>query len=135
MSEPPRFLCIAVPLFPLAARLRSEPELRTEAAVVCDGNGSGAHVLAGTRLARTAGVTPGMTLAQARTLVPRLLARGRDTEVERAASEALLDAALLFSPRVEKTGEGLVTLDVTGLTRHMRGMCLPVAPPVPGCAP
>ncbi|MCZ7650998.1 MAG: hypothetical protein M5U13_07500 [Thermoanaerobaculia bacterium] len=35
----PRLACLAVPLFPLAARLRSEPELRHEAVAVVEGQG------------------------------------------------------------------------------------------------
>ena len=84
---PPRLLALAVPLFPLAARLRAEPPLRDEALAVTEGNGSAARVVAATRQARAAGVKPGMTLPQARALVPRLLARGRDPHAEHAAQE------------------------------------------------
>ncbi len=111
----PRLLALAVPLFPLAARLRAEPELRDEALAVTEGNGSAAHVVAATRSVRAAGVKPGMTLPQARALVPRLLARGRDPHAEKAAQEALLDAAGRFSPRVEDAGDGLAFLDLAGL--------------------
>lgn len=112
---PPRLLALAVPLFPLAARLRAEPPLRDEALAVTEGNGSAARVVAATRPARAAGVKPGMTLPQARALVPRLLARGRDPHAEHAAEEALLDVAGHFSPRVEDAGDGLVFLDLSGL--------------------
>ena len=112
---PPRLLALAVPLFPLAARLRAEPPLRDEALAVTEGNGSAARVVAATRPARAAGVKPGMTLPQARALVPRLLARGRDPHAEKAAQEALLDAAGRFSPRVEDAGDGLAFLDLAGL--------------------
>lgn len=112
---PLRLLALAVPLFPLAARLRAEPPLRDEALAVTEGNGSAARVVAATRPARAAGVKPGMTLPQARALVPRLLARGRDPHAEHAAQEALLDVAGRFSPRVEDAGDGLVFLDLAGL--------------------
>lgn len=112
---PPRLLALAVPLFPLAARLRAEPALRDEALAVTEGNGSAARVVAATRPARAAGVKPGMSLPQARALVPRLLARGRDPHAEKAAQEALLDAAGRFSPRVEDAGDGLAFLDLAGL--------------------
>ena len=49
-----------------------------------------------------------MTLPQARAILPRLSARGRDRESERAAQEALLEVADSFSPRVEDGGEGVV---------------------------
>jgi protein ImuB len=103
--------CILVPLFPLAARLRSEPELKEEAVVVCEGNGNAARVVAATRKARRAGVEPGMTLPQARARIPKLVARGRDPECERAAMQSLLEVAESFSPRVEDSGGGVVYLE------------------------
>jgi protein ImuB len=117
----PRIACASVPLFPLAARLRSEPELLREALVIVEGNGNAARVVAATRLARGAGVRPGATLPQARALCPKLVARPRDEECERAAQEALFEVAESFSPRVEDAGEGLAFLDVDGIERHFRG--------------
>ena len=113
-----RIACLYVPMFPLAARLRSEPELLSEAVAIVEGNGSAAHVVAATRRARTKGIRPGLTLAQARSLVPKLIARGRDVECERTAQEALLEVAESFSPRVEDAGEGIVFIDVSGMERH-----------------
>src|ERR1700745_2224187 len=107
--------CLFVPLFPLAARLRSEPDLKGEAAAVFEGNGNAARVLAATRRAREKGIQPGMTLPQARSIFPKLLARARDLESERAAQEALLEVADTFSPRVEDAGPGLAYLDLDGL--------------------
>ena len=106
-----RLACVLVPLFPLAARLRSEPELKGEAVAVCEGNGSAARVVAASRRAREKGVSAGMTLPQARALLPGLTARGRDRESERAAQEALLEAADAFSPRVEDAGDGVIYFD------------------------
>ena len=106
--------CLFVPLFPLAARLRSEPELKDEAVAVCEGNGSAARIVAATRKARRAGIEPGMTLPQARAILPKLVARGRDRACERAAGEALVEVAESFSPRVEDEGEGVVYLDLEG---------------------
>ena len=99
--------CLYVPLFPLAARLRSEPELKDEAVAVCEGNGSAARVVAATRKARRAGIEPGMTLPQARARVPKLVARGRDRECERAAQEALLEVAeIVLAARRGRGGGG-----------------------------
>jgi protein ImuB len=106
-----RLACILVPLFPLAARLRSEPELKGEAVAVFEGNGSAARVVAASRRAREKGVRAGQTLPQARALLPALLARGRDSESERAAQEALLEVADAFSPRVEDAGPGEMYFD------------------------
>jgi protein ImuB len=114
----PRIACLVLPLFPLAARLRSEPELIREALVVVAGNGNAARVVNATRAARAAGVRPGLTLPQARALCPKLMARPRDGECERAAQEALLEVAEGFSPRVEDAGEGIAYLDVDGSERH-----------------
>jgi protein ImuB len=112
---PSRVACIVVPLFPLAARLRSEPELAGEPVAVFEGNGNAARVVAATRPARRAGIQAGQTLPQARALMPDLLARGRDRESERAAGEALAEVAETFSPRVESAGEGVVYFDALGI--------------------
>ena len=117
----PRIACLVLPLFPLAARLRSEPELIREALVVVAGNGNAARVVNATRAARAAGVRPGLTLPQARALCPKLVARPRDNECERAAQEALLEVAEGFSPRVEDAGEGVAYLDIDGSERHFPG--------------
>ena len=113
-----RVACLFVPLFPLAARLRSEPALAGEAVAIASGNGGAARIVAASRAARRHGVRAGQTLAQARVILPRLLARGRDRECERTAQEALADLAERFSPKVESEGDGVVFLDATGLERH-----------------
>jgi protein ImuB len=110
-----RIACIVVPLFPLAARLRSEPGLAGAAVAVFEGNGNAARVVAATRPARRAGIQAGHTLPQARALLPDLLARGRDRESERAAQEALAEVAESFSPRVESADEGVVYFDAAGI--------------------
>src|SRR3954469_14289096 len=113
-----RLACFYIPMFVLAARLRSEPDLLNEAVGIVEGNGSNAHIVAATPRARKKGIHPGLSLAQARSLLPKLIARGRDAECERTAQEALLEVAETFSPRVEDAGEGVVFLDVTGMERH-----------------
>lgn len=115
-----RIACFYVPMFPLAARLRSEPDLLEEAIAIVDGTANSAHIIAATRRARTKGIRPGMSLAQARSIVPKLIARGRDAACERTAQEALLEVAETFSPRVEDAGEGLLYVDVSGMERHYR---------------
>lgn len=115
-----RLACLWVPLFPLAARLRAEPELAGEALAVTAGNGATAQIVAATRAARRLGVTAGMTLTQARARVPKLAARNRDNTCERAAQEALAEIAERFSPRVEVAGPGLLFLDADGLAGRFR---------------
>jgi protein ImuB len=107
--------CLQVPLFPLAARLRSEPDLKGDAVAIFEGNGNAARVVVAARRAREKGIQPGMTLPQARSILPGLTVRARDLESERAAQEALLEVADTFSPRVEDAGEGFVYLDLEGL--------------------
>jgi protein ImuB len=113
-----RIACFYVPMFPLAARLRSEPELLQEAVAIVEGNGNNAHVVAATRRARTKGIRPGHSLAQARSILPKLIARGRDSECERTAQETLLEVAETYSPRVEDATEGIVYIDIAGMERH-----------------
>ncbi len=122
-----RLACLWVPLFPLAARLRAEPELAGEALAVTAGNGAAAHIVAATRAARRLGVTAGMTLIQARARVPKLAARNRDDACECAAQEVLAEIAERFSPRIEVAAPGLVYLDADGLVGRFR----PVLPSTP----
>lgn len=117
----PRLACLVVPLFPLAARLRSEPELTREALGIFEGNGSAARLVAATRTGRRAGLKPGLTLPQARALLPKLVARSRDADCERSAQEALLEAAETLSPRVEDAGDGVLYVDLAGLERLFSG--------------
>lgn len=112
-----RILALAVPLFPLAALIRSEPDIAERAVVVVEGDGTVSRVVAATRPARRAGIRPGMTPAQARSLLPSLLARYRDRTAETAAREALLEAVGSISPKVEDGGAGLVLADLAGLHR------------------
>ncbi|HET7452071.1 MAG TPA: DNA polymerase Y family protein [Thermoanaerobaculia bacterium] len=112
---PSRIACVLVPLFPLAARLRSEPDLAGEAVAVLAGNGHAARVVAASKPARRSGVRSGQTLREARALLPRLIARASDAECERSAHEALLEAAETVSPRLEDAGAGAAWLDVDGL--------------------
>jgi protein ImuB len=121
-----RLACLVVPLFPLAARLRCEPELAREALAVFAGNGNAARLVAATRPARRAGLKPGLTLPQARALLPKLVTRPRDPDCERAAQEALLEAAEAVSPRIEDGGEGIAYADLEGLERRFPGSAFEV---------
>ena len=110
-----RIACLFIPLFPLAARLRAEPELSGEAVAGCEGNGSAARIVGASRSARKAGVRTGMSLAQSRGILPSLIARGRDSGCEGSAHEALLETAWSLSPRVEDAELDLVFADVDGM--------------------
>jgi protein ImuB len=110
--------CVRVPLFPLAARLRCEPDLASTALGIFDGNGATARLVAATRIARRAGLKAGLTLTQARAILPKLVTRPRDPDGERSAQEALIDALEAVSPRIEDAGEGLAFADLAGLERR-----------------
>jgi protein ImuB len=116
-----RIACLFIPLFPLAAKLRAEPELVGEAVVVCEGNGSAARVIGASRPARKSGVRSGMSLAQARGILPSLIARGRDVSCETSAHEALVETATGLSPRIEDAAPDIVYADVSGMERLFEG--------------
>ncbi len=116
-----RIACLFIPLFPLAARLRAEPELAGEAVAVCEGNGSAAKVAGASRPARKSGVRTGMSLAQARGILPSLIARGRDEACEGSAHEALLESATSLSPRIEDSAPDTVFSDVGGMEKLYEG--------------
>ena len=56
-----------------------------------------------------------MSMAQARGILPALIARGRDPGCETSAHEALLETAWSLSPRVEDAELDLVFADVDGM--------------------
>jgi len=110
----PRFACIVVPRFLVAALLRAEPELRGCPLVLCRPDGAGRagaqrrtipgprSILAGiSREAERLGVRVGMTVAQALVRHADLVVRPVDEHAARAAREAVLDVACSISPRVE----------------------------------
>jgi protein ImuB len=107
------FGCIFVPNFPVAAVLRAEPELRTQALAITHGKPPLENILAVNLLAETFGIAPGMTRAQSE-ICSGLALRPRSTLREAATHAALLDAAQSFSPLLEDTAIDTVLLDLTG---------------------
>jgi len=110
-----RLACLYVPDFPLAALLRTEPDLRGESVVVADGPGPRARLLAISAAAARHGVTATLTVAQAAAIDASLVVRPASPDILRAAQAALCDAAESFSPRVEDNGNGVTYLDLDGL--------------------
>lgn len=115
-----RIAALTIPLFPLAARLRIEPEVKGEAVVIVEGNAAAARVVAASRAARQAGIVNGHGLAQARALIPQLLHRPRDSTAETAATGALFNLAQTISPQVEMASESSAWAELSGLERHYR---------------
>src|SRR5271168_3081448 len=109
------FCAIFAPDFLLQAVERSEPALRKKPLVLLDGPAPTFRVIAVNAMARTLGVTLGLTKAAAAEF-SGVEIRLRSKEQEAAAHAALMDAAWSFSPRVENTAQDTVLLDLAGLT-------------------
>ena len=108
------FACIFVPDFPVAAILRAEPELRSQALAVLEGKTPLQKVFAANEKARQGGIVPGMTRIQIEAC-PNLALRERSLSQENAAHAALLECAQSFSPRVEEAGADTLVLDLSGM--------------------
>ena len=96
-----RIACLLVPELPLAALLRSHPELEGKCFAVASAPGPRAEVIAASPEARREGVRLFQTVAQARACCASLLVRQTSEAESRAAKQALLDSALGTSPRAE----------------------------------
>ncbi len=108
------FACIYVPNFPVAAALRTEPDLQARAMAILEGKPPLEKIIAVNKQAATLGIAAGMTKAQAE-LCPELALRPRSALQESAAHAALLDCAQSFSPCVEDTACDTVLLDLAGM--------------------
>src|SRR5687767_11824060 len=71
--------------------------------------------------ARSLGLEPGMTLADARARVPELQAVERDEAADRAWLERLADGGVRYTPMVALDAPDGVILDVTGCTHLLGG--------------
>src|SRR5258707_2373241 len=111
------FACLFAPDFPVQAVVRAEDKLTAcwhdRPVVVLDGPASMLRVVARNEAARRAGIEPGMTKRQAE-ICKDVILRNRSLDFEEAAHAALLECARGFSPRMESTATGTVTLDLAG---------------------
>jgi protein ImuB len=112
-----RYACLVVPSFPVAAILRTRPDLRHCSVAVVTGRAPALIVVDADASTRRAGVVPAMPAAEAQARVPGLTIVARSRACEASAQAALLDVALGVSPRAEDGGDGVVCLDLTGLSR------------------
>jgi protein ImuB len=112
-----RIACILIPDLPIAALLRSNPELRERPVALCANPAPHAEVIAVSREAVAGGVRVLMTAAQARAIASDILIVRRSPEAERSAFEALLDASESISPLVEPGAPDRAWLDFDGLAR------------------
>ncbi|MEE9606108.1 MAG: DNA polymerase Y family protein [Myxococcota bacterium] len=119
-----RTACLRVPDLPLAAELRAHPELAGLPLAVASGPGPRAEVVALSPEAARRGVRLRSSVVHARTVCAALRVRVASPALERAAREALLDAALGLSPRAALAprasgayaGEAAAFLDASGVT-------------------
>ncbi|MDC4207015.1 MAG: hypothetical protein MPW15_29600 (plasmid) [Candidatus Manganitrophus sp.] len=107
-----RMMCLLIPDFPLAARIRSEPALSQKPVAVLKTEGAASSIIAVSSDARRRGIRMGHSLSQARALFPEVIAKPRDRASEQSAQEALLEVALGLSPIIENAESGCVYLDV-----------------------
>src|SRR5262245_64140177 len=114
------FACLYFPDFPVQAvvrLVRLDTSLRQQPVALLDGSPPLQKVAALNSRAREQGIYLGMTKPQAELFGVKLCQRDRTQEA--AASQALLDCAFAFSPRVEDgdKNNGCVILDIDGLER------------------
>ncbi len=115
MATVRRIGCLLIPRFAAAAAVRAEPVLGGRPLAILDEARPGRLVIEASAEARALGVLPGMTEAAAQARPSAVLCRERVPAQEAAAQQALLEVALVHSPRVEEAGPGEVYLDAAGL--------------------
>jgi protein ImuB len=132
-----RIACILVVDFPIAALMRANPELRDQPlALTRMPSAQSSPKNAGPRrcaeyqphselshvamVAQAAGINTGMTVAQARAILPGLIVMHPSPAAEQAAIDALATAAESLSPVIEEGSPGCVWLDLTGMERVHR---------------
>jgi protein ImuB len=118
-----RYLALWFPYLP-GDRLRlscaSAPEPATPLAFIEKVKGA-LRLAAVDQAARSLGLDPGMTLADARARVPELEAIERDEAADRAWLERLADGAIRYTPMVALDAPEGLLLDVTGCTHLLGG--------------
>jgi len=112
-----RIACVRVEAFAAAAVERCEPALREQPLAVVTGAPPATRVVEANVHARTAGVRPGLSDAEAGVRCPGLVRRPVSADAEAAARHALLEACLSVSPRLEDAGPGIVHVDLAGVHR------------------
>lgn len=110
------FAVLFLPDFLLQAALRHDPTLWTRPVALVDPAVTPPRIIAATPPARAAGVIDGMTPPQVLARCRDAAIRHRSTAAEAATREAVLQVAFGFSPHLENTSSGLVTLDLRGLS-------------------
>lgn len=122
LSSPTRrYLALWFPYLPADRLRRTHSGLAPEVPLTFTEKVKGALRLAAVdQAARSLGLEPGMTLADARARVPEMQAVERDEAADRAWLERVTDGCIRYTPMVALDAPNGVTLDVTGCT-HLFG--------------
>jgi DNA polymerase IV len=112
-------LHLAVDSFAIQAERLRCPKLAGRPVALAPGDSPRPRVLAASREARAAGVTPGTPLVLARRRCPDLVALPPDRDLYAGLSESLLSRLRAFAPLIEPgPGSGRFFLDLTGVARR-----------------
>ena len=117
------FAVILIPSFPLQAALRSEPGAFGSPAALLDvdphveRSRDKIRITQTSNPAREQAVDLGMTATQGQARCPDLRIVNRSDSAEQSTQEILIQWASSVSPRIEATGDGICTIDLTG-SRH-----------------
>ena len=107
------FVVLAIPDFALEAILALESDLRDRPVGLMERVGQKSRIRQRNERARTCGVDPGMTAGRAKARCRELVFRERSQSAEELAGKTLFLSAYTLSPLVERTAEGLCTVDVS----------------------
>jgi len=121
------YAVVHLPEFALQAALRGTPELRREPVALVDPDRLPPKVCAVTPAARDHGVAAGLTPTQALARCAGVRIRHRSAARESEASDAVLQCAFGFSPHIESTAPGQLTLDLRGLSAVSDGTAVDLA--------
>lgn len=110
------FAVIHLPQFILQAALRHQPELWSRPIALVDPALTTPRVSDLTAPAREQGVETGLTPTQALARCREVSIHHRSPSQEAATTDAVLQCAYGFSPSIEHTAPGVITLDLQGLS-------------------
>ena len=116
-----RILAAWLPWWPTERLARRCPEARNHPFVTAGESRNRLVIEAVNPLAKRAGLTPGMSLADGRAIVPGVVVRPADPAADALALERLARWADRYTPRVMPDGVDTIFLDIAGCTRLFGG--------------